>query len=570
MPAISESRYLVQAGWKDVPHLDERTQKELLAGTPRHLREARSTGAPSLGAGAVYPFPVEEITVDPFPIPGYWPRAAGLDVGWNRTACIWMAWDRSHDVMYLYTEHYMGQAVPSVHATAIKARGAWIPVLIDPASRGRDQKDGEQLIENYRQLGLSIRLADNGVDAGLWSCEERLGTGRLKIFKTLSNTINEYRLYRRDENGKIVKKFDHCLHGDTLVHTLSGLVKIRDLVGHQGYVLSVGGRFARYGNCRKTAVDQPLVRVSFDDGSSVVCTPDHRFLTVDGWVEACDMAGRTCENAVSQRIHRESVWLSRLSQIRSKSLKDSGTISAGSTSKEMASVFTALCGHMQAAVKSLQASMSITRTAIARTISQAISNFSPPPNTPAFTMRGTNEVSPRPLSKPLPNGTGQRQAEHGIGSTIRVPAAPFASSRRLFAINAGASTKPRFVNRTGFAQTYVSLPHEDRLRQTMSRERAQTAEPRSQLTDTAERSVVLDRAGLQCLTVEDAGTGDVYCMEVPETHAFAVASGVVAHNCMDAMRYVVHTGREHACVQPLGTMGNAIGQSGLGDEMAGY
>lgn len=211
MPAVSESRYLVQAGWDDVPHLDEKTKKELLDSTLPHLRDARSKGIPSLGAGAIYPIPESEILVAPFAIPAHWPRGYAMDVGWNRTAALWGAYDRSTDCVFLYTEHYRGQAEPSVHAAAIRARGEWIPGKIDPASRGRSQKDGAQLLQMYQDLGLSLDPADNGVETGLYAVWERLSTGRMKVFSTLQNWLAEYRLYRRDEKGKIVKEFDHLM-----------------------------------------------------------------------------------------------------------------------------------------------------------------------------------------------------------------------------------------------------------------------------------------------------------------------------------------------------------------------
>lgn len=211
MPEITPSRYLVQAGWDDVPHLDEATKKELLDSTLPHMRDARSKGTPSLGAGAIYPIEESEITCEPFAIPAWWPRCYGMDVGWKRTAVVWLARDPAVDVVYAYTEHYRGQAEPSVHTTAIQARGDWIPGTIDPASRGRSQKDGEQLIVTYRQLGLDLTPAINAVDAGLFAVYQRFSTGRLKIFRTCTNTLAEYRLYRRDEKGHIVKEFDHAM-----------------------------------------------------------------------------------------------------------------------------------------------------------------------------------------------------------------------------------------------------------------------------------------------------------------------------------------------------------------------
>lgn len=211
MPEISESKYLVNASWDDVPHLDEKTKRELMEATPPHLRDARAKGEPGLGAGAIYPVPLSDVLVDPIPIPAYWPRAYALDVGWNRTAALWGAYNREEDCWYLYTEHYRGKAEPAIHANAIRARGEWIPGVIDPAARGRRQDDGQQLITTYRELGLTLTEAKNAVEAGIYEVWLRLSTGRLKVFRTLMNWQAEYRLYRRDENGNIVKEFDHLM-----------------------------------------------------------------------------------------------------------------------------------------------------------------------------------------------------------------------------------------------------------------------------------------------------------------------------------------------------------------------
>lgn len=211
MPEISASKYLVTAGWDDVPHLDEKTKAELLEATPPHLRKARSQGIPSLGAGAIYPVDPDEIKVRPFPIPDYWPRAFALDVGWKRTAAMWGARDPSDGVTYLYAEHYMGQAVPAIHAEAIKARGPWIKGAIDPAARKRSEEDGRRLMAQYQSLGLSLVPAKNAVEAGLYQVWQLLATGRLKVFSNLLNYFEEYNEYRRDEDGKVVKDFDHLM-----------------------------------------------------------------------------------------------------------------------------------------------------------------------------------------------------------------------------------------------------------------------------------------------------------------------------------------------------------------------
>jgi hypothetical protein len=203
---------MVNAGWDDVPHLTADVKRTLLSETQPFLRDARSKGIPSLGAGAVYPIEEDVFLVDPFPIPTYWPRAYGLDVGWNKTAAIWGAIDRDTETVYLYAEHYRGQAEPSIHATAIKARGDWIPGVIDPASVGANQRDGERLIVDYRTLGLKLHPAENSVEAGIQMVYERLSVGKIKVFKTLGNWRSEHRLYRRHEkNGSVIKEHDHLM-----------------------------------------------------------------------------------------------------------------------------------------------------------------------------------------------------------------------------------------------------------------------------------------------------------------------------------------------------------------------
>lgn len=211
MPAVSEARYVVMAGWDDVPHLKEDTKRKLLASTHPHLRDARSKGIPSLGSGALYPIADELITVAPFAIPDWWPRAYGFDVGWNMTAAVWLAQDPETGVIYAYAEHARGEAPPVIHAEAIKLRGPWMQGAIDPASRGRTQDDGKQLFAQYLDHGLNLVLADNSVEAGIQAIWGAFEAARLKIFTSCTGLLTEKRLYRRDEKGKVVKKQDHRL-----------------------------------------------------------------------------------------------------------------------------------------------------------------------------------------------------------------------------------------------------------------------------------------------------------------------------------------------------------------------
>lgn len=203
------SRALVTATWDDTPHLPEDAKRDLLASYLPHEVEARTLGIPSLGHGAVYPLAQSDYTCDPFPIPAHFKRAFGLDVGWNWTVAVWMAFDLENDQDFAYRDYSRDQAPPDVHASAINAAGDWIPGCIDPAAKQRSQVDGRNLFAEYLTFGLKLTMADNAVDAGVLRVYQRLASGKLKIFRTCSKLLEDLRFYHRDESGKIVKDRDH-------------------------------------------------------------------------------------------------------------------------------------------------------------------------------------------------------------------------------------------------------------------------------------------------------------------------------------------------------------------------
>lgn len=215
-------RAMVMAGWDDVPHLGAEEKARMLAESEVHLRDARSKGIPSMGSGAIYPVAEADFVVPDMELPRHWPRVYGLDVGWNKTAAVWGALDRDTDTLYLYAEHYKGQAEPVIHAAGIKAKGKWIKGVIDPASAGAGQADGRKMIKLYRDEGLDLTPADNTVESGINDVWQRLSTGKLKVFKSLQAWLAEFRMYRRDEHGRIVKEKDHLMDA-TRYLVVSGL-----------------------------------------------------------------------------------------------------------------------------------------------------------------------------------------------------------------------------------------------------------------------------------------------------------------------------------------------------------
>lgn len=221
------SRGYVNCTLDDVPHITPEEKAIKIANLMPHEREARINGTPSIGEGKVYPFAEEGFVIDPIPIPRYWPRIYGLDPGRTVTAAVWLAHDTDTDVVYAYSEHYVRDQLPPVHAVAIKARGVWIPGVIDPSAKSKNPLVDETVLSTYvdsdnrRKLGLRLKLADNEVGEGILAVYQRLATGRLKIFRTLTDTLREFRQYSRDKHQRIRKVNDHAM--DALRYGIMGL-----------------------------------------------------------------------------------------------------------------------------------------------------------------------------------------------------------------------------------------------------------------------------------------------------------------------------------------------------------
>lgn len=227
MPRISPSKYLVMAGWNDVPHLDEQTKRELLESTPVHLRDARSKGIPVLGSGRIFPVDEALITVEPFLLPDLWPRIAAMDIGWDHpTAMVWMAIDRDTDTMYVYDTIRQSEQTPADFAPLIKQKGVWVPMAWPHDALQHEKGTGVQMAEQYRGLGINMlhemaqfpetgdegetRVSRTSVEAGLFEMLQRMQSGRLKVFSTLHDWFQEFRIYHR-KDGKIVKLMDDLM-----------------------------------------------------------------------------------------------------------------------------------------------------------------------------------------------------------------------------------------------------------------------------------------------------------------------------------------------------------------------
>jgi phage terminase large subunit-like protein len=230
---------IVKMGIQDAEHYSPEERARRIAGYAEHERTARAQGDPIMGSGKVFPIDKQLISEIPIQIPSFWPRIAGMDIGWDHpTAVAWMAWDRDVDVVHVYDTHRLREQTPIVHAAAIKNRGAWIPMAWPHDGHQKDKGSGEIIASQYRQQGVNMmrkhathapdirqkqKEGDGGysLEGGISEMLMRFQTGRLKIASHLMEWFEEYDLYYR-KDGLIVKKTD-----DLMSATRVGLMMLR-------------------------------------------------------------------------------------------------------------------------------------------------------------------------------------------------------------------------------------------------------------------------------------------------------------------------------------------------------
>ncbi|MGV0128858.1 terminase large subunit domain-containing protein [Burkholderia gladioli] len=231
MEDIKEGQFLMNVTWDDAPHLTEAAKEQILAAYPPYQREMRSKGIPAVGAGLIFTVSDDEIKVDPFQIPPHWFVINGIDFGWNHPqAHVQLAWDKDADVIYLTNCWRAAQKDASQARIAVQGWARDIPYAWPHDGLQHEKGGGEELKGQYERAGFKMLKnhatwpdGGNSVEAGIWEMQERMLTGRWKVFSTLSPWFEEKRLYHRDDNGKIVKERDDAISASRYAYMMRRL-----------------------------------------------------------------------------------------------------------------------------------------------------------------------------------------------------------------------------------------------------------------------------------------------------------------------------------------------------------
>lgn len=496
--------------------------------------------------------------IRPLELPRHWTRFRALDWGSYRPFCVlWLAVSDGglpqfpRGALVVYREWYgMADGQPNVGlkldcevvAEGIKGREAEGEDVrggvADPAIHMSD--GGPSIAERMARNGLLFKPGDNKRIPGWQQIRHRLngeaGRPMLYVFSTCAHLIrtlpamqhDEHRPEDLDTDGE-----DHCFVGDTLVSTDKGVYSLRDLAGTTGFVRSSDGKWHRYRSARMTRRLATVVSVELSSGGTIICTPDHRFLTSKGWAQARDLEGAA---------------ILSLSPKQSRNLTVTGIIGVVGISSARAVDCILRFGN-DVMGRCRKAIMSITSMAIEPTTAFATSNASQDLSISAGGMARSPESEPGSTSIGLlrrrASGTAAMKGELGIPLTTSATAEISCTPESMaYAPNAGADfnalrgtigSAPKRANPLG-GELPVSMPLKDFVLSAARGFRpTNTPSKRPVLAHVAQQQV-LER-GPVCLRVRTHGAADVYCLTVPSTGNFALANGVIVSNCADTLRY---------------------------------
>jgi phage terminase large subunit-like protein len=204
----------------DVYHFSDVERASIIASYPDHEVEARTKGVPTMGSGRIFTVAEEKLLVDPFECPKHWPRIGGIDFGWtHHAAFVEMWWDRELDCLYLVRTLRMKQKTPHQHVDAVRH---WNLTWAWPRDGNRQTLEGAgvPLMEQYRDAGIDMMhehaTFDDGksvsVEAGLMEMNDRMRGDRWMVFRGQNEAwLEEYRLYHRREDGRVVAEGDDAI-----------------------------------------------------------------------------------------------------------------------------------------------------------------------------------------------------------------------------------------------------------------------------------------------------------------------------------------------------------------------
>lgn len=215
----SKSQKVVNMTIYDADHYTDEEKERIVASYPEHEREARARGIPTMGSGRIFQIPEETVKCQPFACPDHFYVINGCDFGWDHPqAHIQLWWDKDEDRFYVARTWKQSEKKATEAYASTKKWQSNIPVAWPHDGYQHEKGGGEELREKYEEAGFNMLPSHatwpeggNSVEVGITEMRDLMLEGRFKVFNTCEPFFEEFRLYHRDANGKIVKLVDDIL-----------------------------------------------------------------------------------------------------------------------------------------------------------------------------------------------------------------------------------------------------------------------------------------------------------------------------------------------------------------------
>lgn len=210
-------------------HLVRDEYDRQINGFPLHEQEARRSGRPIMGSGAIFPIVRESIEIPAIIEPlGHWRLGWGLDFGGMGGAsrkfshpfgAVLGFYDPITDIIYVAHALQLKNMMPIQHADAMKRICAGAPVFWPHDGHRRTSDDSPETTASlYRGFGLrmyathaTFKTGGYATETGIMEMYQRFTSGRLKVCSQLLDWWDEFTSYHRDETGEIVKVHDDLM-----------------------------------------------------------------------------------------------------------------------------------------------------------------------------------------------------------------------------------------------------------------------------------------------------------------------------------------------------------------------
>lgn len=279
---------------------DLRIFEEMKEKNPKRYR-IEGLGEWGISEGLIYSnwkvedFDVEKLVADNFKNENF-VSCNGMDFGYNDpTVMLGIYADKKKFKIWIWYEYYQRMMENRKIAGQLITDGFQKSII-------RADSEDPRTINELKLLGLhGIKGAKKGSGSVLGGIQ-KLQDYEIIIHPSCTNTINDISNYAWEKDrltDKVTNKPEHdfshaCVAGDTLVHTVNGKRKIKDLIGKNEFVYSydIENDKIEIKKClgaKKTRTNVQIYELELEDGQKIKMTHDHKVLTARGYVECKDL-----------------------------------------------------------------------------------------------------------------------------------------------------------------------------------------------------------------------------------------------------------------------------------------